>query len=101
MSTCATQKLTLANIGFVPVLVIGAVEARLAFVAVDALSVVPAAPADPSSFVPPMDVQGQAFGVHFRIILALVRVLETVADWKRGGFFQFSIQVEANNKNSK
>lgn len=69
----------LAHIGSIQRLVVRPVKARLALVAVDAISIMPAVLTDASSVVDAVDVQTLLRLVHFFIVDALVRVSEAVA----------------------
>lgn len=72
----------MTNVGFVPLFVVRPEEGGLALVAVDALGVVLAVQANAAALEVAMDVQGEAFLVDFRVVLALVAVREAVAGWK-------------------
>lgn len=76
---CMKLGLTLADICFVPVLIIWSVIGRLTLVAVYAFCIVLAVLAYTSTLIPSMYVQGQTFLFHFWIIYAFIAVLKTVA----------------------
>lgn len=81
--------LTLTNINLVPSFSVRPVEGGLTFIAVDAFSVVLTILADPTAFVPPVDIQRLMLLVDFSIVLAFRGVVVAVTSYTTKTLFQW------------